>query len=172
MTLFKVWWCPQQLHPYYSPNPNTKSSVTALKVHLFHSVHGVWKSQKKSHSTLRAKRATFTFWVDKSWLKMPKMVHFGEFLKTWSLRSNSVTREVSFNRTKIGGKCQNWKIQMQHFGWFSNTVQRFESPFIRAFQSCLKKEFLGSWGYFKVSKILILDMLTQQFTKLFFCHTL
>ena len=29
-------------------------------------VHGVWKSQKKSHSTLRAKRATFTFWVDKS----------------------------------------------------------------------------------------------------------
>ena len=27
--------------------------------------HGVWKSQKKSHSTLRAKRATFTFWVDK-----------------------------------------------------------------------------------------------------------
>ena len=30
------------------------------------SCHGVWKSQKKSHSTLRAKRATYTFWVDKS----------------------------------------------------------------------------------------------------------
>ena len=29
--------------------------------------------RKKSHSTLRAKRATFTFWVDKSLLKMPKM---------------------------------------------------------------------------------------------------
>ena len=29
-------------------------------------LHSVWKSQKKSHSTLRAKRATFTFWVDKS----------------------------------------------------------------------------------------------------------
>ena len=28
--------------------------------------HSVWKSQKKSHSTLQAKRATFTFWVDKS----------------------------------------------------------------------------------------------------------
>ena len=69
--------------------------------------HGVWKSQKKSHSTLRAKRATFTFWVDKRLLKMPKMVHFGEFLKTWSLRSNSVTRQVSYNRTKIGGKWQN-----------------------------------------------------------------
>ena len=34
--------------------------------------------QKKSHSTLRAKRATFTFWLDKSSLKMPKMVHFDE----------------------------------------------------------------------------------------------
>ena len=37
------------------------------------------------------------------------MVHFGEFLKTWNLQSNSVTRQVSFNRTKIGGKCQNAK---------------------------------------------------------------
>ena len=48
---------------------------------FFHSMHSVWKSQKKSHSSLRAKRATFTFWVDKSLLKMPKMVNFGEFLK-------------------------------------------------------------------------------------------
>ena len=50
------------------------------------------------------------------------MVHFGEFLKTWILLSNSVTRQVSFNWTKIGGKCQNTKIQMRHFRWFSNTV--------------------------------------------------
>ena len=84
--------------------------------------HSVWKSQKKSYSTLRAKRAKFTFWVDKSWLKMPKMVNFGEFLKTWSLRSNSVTRQVNFNRTKNGGKCQNSKLEMRHFGWFSNTM--------------------------------------------------
>ena len=54
--------------------------------------------------------------------KAKKMVHFGEFLKTWSLRSNSVTRLVSFNRTKIGGKCQNSKIQMRHFEWFLNNV--------------------------------------------------
>ena len=32
---------------------------------------------------------------------------FGELLKTSSLRSNSVTRQVNFNRTKIGAKCQN-----------------------------------------------------------------
>ena len=34
------------------------------------------KIRKKSHSTLRAKRATFTFFI-----KNAKMVHFGEFLK-------------------------------------------------------------------------------------------
>ena len=55
------------------------------------------KITKKSHSTLRAKRATFTFWVD----KMQKMVHFGEFLKVWSLRSNSSTRPVTFCRKTI-----------------------------------------------------------------------
>ena len=44
-----------------------------------------------------------------------KMVHFGEFLKTWSLRSNSVTRQVSFNRTNIGRKRQNSEIQMRLF---------------------------------------------------------
>ena len=51
------------------------------------------------------------------------MVNFGEFLKTWSLRSNRVTRQVSFNRSKNGGKCQNWK-KSDFFGWFSNTVDQ------------------------------------------------
>ena len=50
------------------------------------------------------------------------MVQLGEFLKNWSFRSNSVTRQVSFNRTNIDGKCQNAKIQMRHFRWFSNNV--------------------------------------------------
>ena len=51
----------------------------------FTSQHGVWKSQKKSHSTLRA---TLTFWVDKSSLKMPKMVQFGEFFENRKLAVN------------------------------------------------------------------------------------
>ena len=54
---------------------------------------------------------------------MPKIVNLGEFLKTWSVRSNSVTRQVTFNRTKIGGKCQNWISKMRHFEWFLNTVR-------------------------------------------------
>ena len=48
-------------------------------------------------------------------IKMPKMVHFDEFLKTCNLWSNSVTRLVSFIGTKSGRKCPNSKIQMRHF---------------------------------------------------------
>ena len=59
-----------------------------------------------SHSTVRAKRAKFTFWVAKSLLKMQKMVNFGEFFITWSLRPNSVTRQVNFKRSKIGGNAE------------------------------------------------------------------
>ena len=40
---------------------------------------------------------------------MPKMVHFGEFLKTWSLRSNSVTRQVSFKKDKNWWKMPKFK---------------------------------------------------------------
>ena len=58
--------------------------------------------------------------MDKKSLKMPKTVH----LKNWSLWSNGVTRQVNFNETKIGGKCQAWKSKMRHFWWFSNTVRR------------------------------------------------
>ena len=37
-------------------------------------------------------------------LKMPKMVNLA-VKKNWSLQSNSVTRQVNFNDTKIVGKC-------------------------------------------------------------------
>ena len=58
----------------------------------------------------------------KDHLKNAKNAQFREFLKTWRLRSNSATRQVNFNRTKIGGKCQNRKMQMRNFEWFSNNV--------------------------------------------------
>ena len=61
------------------------------------------------------------------------MVHLGEFLKIWSLQSNSVTRQVKFNRTKIGGKCQNWKIQMRHFEQISNNVECKEMEYFHMF---------------------------------------
>ena len=58
---------------------------------------------------------------------------FGEFLKTWNLRSNIVTRQVNFDRT--GEKCQNCKIKMRHFRWFLNIViaiwRIFQTYFLR-----------------------------------------
>ena len=53
--------------------------------------------------------------VDKNSLKIPKMVNLASFRKTEVCLSNSVTRQVTFNLTKIGGKCQNSKIEMRYF---------------------------------------------------------
>ena len=91
----------------------TKHNITWLTV---------FENQPKSRIQ-HAKRATFTFWVDKN---SSKMVQFDEFLTNWSYHSNSVARKATFNRTKIDRKCQNWKIQMRHFGWFSSIVLKSE----------------------------------------------
>ena len=53
--------------------------------------HSVWKSKKKSYSTLRAKQATFTFWVVKSLFqnaKLKQVRHFGWFSNTLNLGKN------------------------------------------------------------------------------------
>ena len=70
-------------------------------------LHSVWKSEKKSHSVLRAKRATFTFWVDKSSLKCQKWWIWRVF-ENMKLPFNSVTRRVNCKRTKVGGKFKWW----------------------------------------------------------------
>ena len=81
----------------FSPNGILGPPLIVFPIKRTNFFGNLRKSQKKSHSTLRAK------WTKVN-LKIPKTVNFGEFLKTWCLRSNSVTRQVSFNRTKIGGK--------------------------------------------------------------------
>ena len=59
------------------------------------------KSHKKSHLTLRAKRAVFTFWIDKSWLKMPKIVNLLTF---WNPKtcSQTVLPDIQTHKHKIG----------------------------------------------------------------------
>ena len=59
---------------------STLSRCISWQTH-YSCLHGVWKPQKKSHSSLRAKRATFTFWVDKSLSIMPKMIILASFWK-------------------------------------------------------------------------------------------
>ena len=107
--LIKLYVCNIFRLLYYISSSNKWCIMTRNMILARHGMyvqtHSVWKSQKKSYSKLRAKRATFPFWVDKGSLKM---VNFGEFLKIWSLLSNSVTRQVNFNWTKIG---ENAKIE-------------------------------------------------------------
>ena len=52
--------------------------------------------------------------------KNAKNGQFGDFLKDWSLWTNSVTRLMNFRRTKIIGKWQISKNEMRHFWCFSN----------------------------------------------------
>ena len=70
----------------------------------------VFENNRKSLIQLHCERSELRLHFE--WTKV---VQFGEFLKTYSLWSNRVTRRVSFNRSKIGGKGQKRKIQMRHF---------------------------------------------------------
>ena len=59
------------------------------------------------------------------------MVHFDEFLKTWSFWPNSVTRQASFNMTKIG---ENAKIQ------------KFKCDILSTFQTLYKIRNYKFWS--------------------------
>ena len=103
----KVWIPSEKLLRFFIRFFHVK--LTDFPSSIFHTFFLTWfgnlarclKITEKSYSTLRAKPATFTLWVDKSSLKEPKTVHFCEFLKTWSLRSNRVTKQVNFDRQKL-----------------------------------------------------------------------
>ena len=66
-------------------------------------------------------------------LKNDKNGEFGEFLKTWNLLSNSVTRQGNFNRTKK-------LIKMQHFWRFTNTVRTFNQVFHQSLEKNFKHQ--------------------------------
>ena len=116
------------------------SSRKAGLSHFALPYHSVWKPQKKSHSTLRAKRATFTFWVDKSSSKMPKIVHLASFWKPCSATRQEVL---------IGQKLmKNAKIQIRLFEWILNTV--LPAPALGVPLETIKKSFF--FGFWKIEK--------------------
>ena len=61
-------------------------------------------------------------------LRKAKNAQFGQFLKTWSLRSNSVTRQSILIGQQLAKNAKIQKFQMRHFGWFSNNVPFLLSP--------------------------------------------
>ena len=75
-----------------------------------------------------ASEASYVYFL--SWqklIKIPQLVHFGEFLKTWSLRSNSVTRQVLIGQKLV----ENAKIQ------------KFKCDILSNFQTMWKRKRLG-----------------------------
>ena len=74
------------------------------------------------------------------------MVNFGKILKSWSLRSNSVTRQVRFNRPKIGGNWKTPKLKNSH------------ATFWVIFKQCAK--------FFKRQKLIISNEIIFEFSKI------
>ena len=60
-------------------------------------------------------------------LKNAKNVQFGEFLNSLSLRQNSVTRQATFNRTKIDENAKFKELKCDIFGDFQ-TLWSFLRP--------------------------------------------
>ena len=80
------------------------------------------------------------------------MVNFAEFLKIWSLRSNSVTRQVTFKRTKIGGNAKIQKILMRH--WTRKNSWKFVYIQARYCRSSFNlTNFLTKKIFYKIHKI-------------------
>ena len=69
--------------------------------------HGVGKLHKKSNSTLRAKRATFTNCLDKSPLKMPKMINLTCLWKNWSFGLTVLPDRSTLKGKKLAGNAKN-----------------------------------------------------------------
>ena len=104
-------------HQFTTAHPNLQGkTITELELETTVFVHiltqyfisiqftlrnSVWKFFKKSHSKLRAKRATFNFWVDKSSLKMPKNCQFWQVFENL----NHVARQVTLEQDK-----KRWKL--------------------------------------------------------------
>ena len=61
--------------------------------------------------------------VNKSWLKMPKMVYFVEFLKPEACSQTALPDRSIFLEQKLLENAKIANIQMRHFEEFSNIVQ-------------------------------------------------
>ena len=82
-----------------------------------------FKFTEKVSFNIASEASYICFWVGKSSLKMPKMINFGEFLKTLNLQSINVTRHVKFLiGQKIGGKLENSNVT------FSNIFKQCGLP--------------------------------------------
>ena len=98
-------WKPNDLHTCPINSLFLKKNCISEFLH-FPSSHGVWKSQKSIIQLCERSELL----LHKSSFKNAKNGPCGDFLKTWRLRSNSVTKQVNFDRTKNWWKMLKLKI--------------------------------------------------------------
>ena len=93
----RALFCTSWVLPFRALKENSYRPDKHFLIHSF-KTYCVWKSQKNvSFTTLRPKRAMFTFWLDWN----AKNGQFDDFLKSWSLWLHSVSRQVNFFCRKI-----------------------------------------------------------------------
>ena len=141
------------MHTLYATVLTPKVSISISKLQ-----YGVWKSQKKSHSTLRAERATFTFWVDKSLLKCQK----------WSIYFWK-TEVVLPDMSDLTG--QKFKLSNQNFSNFISFTLNIEYPSNLSFfkYCCVYVLYVFMKDFFFLSRYLVFCWLFR-FACSFNCH--
>ena len=120
-----------------------------------------------SHSTLQAKRATFTFCLGKSSLKLPKMVHFrGQIVLP--------DRSLFFIQKLL----KNAKIQMRHFFKQFASQSGHENvvkwDFFKEFSSTVRNvgcDFLSDFQTLWTSRKVLISMVCEIDKKLSFYAT-
>ena len=73
----------------------------------------MFKNRKKVSFNYASEASYVYIWNGQKFIKNAKNSQFDEFFK--SLLSNSVTRQVNFDQTKIIGKCQITNIKCDFF---------------------------------------------------------
>ena len=94
------WGCPVQTSKLHSGRNDHTSSSPVIQNHIRYTKLILARCLKITE------KVSFNILTGQKLVKKAKNGSFWRVLETWSLRSNSVTRQVSFYRTKIGGKCQ------------------------------------------------------------------
>ena len=104
--------------------------------------HNVWKSQNKVSFNIASVASYIFIMSGQKPIKNFETGHFGVFLKTWSFWSTNITRQVNFNRTKIGGKGQKFKWDILVI--FKHCAMGLSSSFSSHFS------WLSKWQLFEI----------------------
>ena len=126
-----------------SPPANARQKLCFLLFYFSSSRKVDFCTLKKLHEVLFEKSyLTYGIMFENPRIKSHSTFILACFLKTWSFWSTNVTRQVNFNRTKIGGKGQKFKWDILVI--FKHCAMGFSSSFSSHFS------WLSKWQLFEI----------------------